>query len=236
MSNARQSTSGNHFAACDSPADLRRALAAFFTYPSPIMLAGLVIASLILRGFSGPLGILDALVALVPILAWPFLEWFLHRYLLHLQPVRVRGTTIDFDFARKHRIHHQQPWRPERIFLPVYVHIIMTPVLTAAAFWILPRPGLAATWMAALAAMALLYEWTHYIVHTRIRPESRFAKRLFRNHRMHHFRNEHYWFSFTVPEVDVLFRTGPATRDVPQSSTCRTLNYSAQRDVPDDIP
>lgn len=230
MSTANQAPSGNQFAASDSPTTIREAIAAFFTYPSPIILAALIIGSLILRGFFGPLGYYDLLVALVPVVVWPFLEWSLHRYLLHLQPVKALGTTIDFDFAKKHRIHHQQPWRPKHIFLPVYVHIVMAPILTAAAFWVLPQPGLAASWMAALAAMALVYEWTHYIVHTRVRPKSRFAQRLFHNHRMHHFRNEHYWFSFTVPDIDVLFGTGPADKAVPRSPTCRTLDYSAQHD------
>lgn len=230
MSVTSQAPTGNQFAASDSPTTVREAIAAFFTYPSPIILAALVIGSLILRGFLGPLSYADALVALVPVIVWPFLEWSLHRYLLHLQPVRLLGITFDFDFAKKHRIHHQQPWRPKHIFLPVYVHIVMAPVLTAAAFWILPQQGLAASWMAALAAMALLYEWTHYIVHTRVRPQSRFAQRLFHNHRMHHFRNEHYWYSFTVPDIDVLFGTGPADKAVPRSSTCRTLDYSGQHD------
>lgn len=230
MSVSNQTPAGTQFAASDSPTTVREAVAAFFTYPSPIILAGLVIGSLILRGFFSPLGYSDILVALTPVLIWPFLEWFLHRYLLHLQPVRFLSTTIDFDFAKKHRTHHHQPWRPTFIFLPVYLHIVMAPLLTAGAFWLLPRPGLAASWMAALAAMALVYEWTHYIVHSRIRPRSRFAQRLFHNHRMHHFRNEHYWYSFTMPDVDVLFGTGPDDKAVPRSPTCRTLDYSGQGD------
>lgn len=218
---------GNQFAAADSPTTLGEAFRAFFTYPSPIILALLIIGSLVLRGFFGPFDRFDLLVALVPIAGWPFLEWTLHRYLLHLRPVRVFGVTLDFDFAKKHRTHHQQPWRTKYIFLPAYVHATMAPVLIAAAFWLLPRPGLAATWMAGLAAMALVYEWTHFIVHSRIRPKSRFAQRLFHNHRMHHFRNEHYWYSFTVPHIDVMFGTGPEDRDVPRSPTCRTLDYNA---------
>lgn len=221
-----EASTGNQFAAADSPTNLREALRAFFTYPSPIILISLVAGSLILRGFFGPWDRFDLLVALVPVVGWPFLEWFLHRYLLHLRPTRIGRFTLDFDFAKKHRIHHQQPWRAKHIFLPVYVHIVMAPLLILAAFWLLPRPGLAATWMAGLAAMALVYEWTHFIVHSRIRPKSRFAQRLFHNHRMHHFRNEHYWYSFTVPQVDTMFGTNPGDRDVPRSPTCRTLEYT----------
>jgi len=225
VANARPSA-GSEFAASDSPRSIGEAIRAFFTYPSPIILASLIVGSLILRGFLGPVDVYDGLVALLPVVIWPFLEWSLHKYVLHLRPIKVFGVTLDFDFAKKHRTHHQQPWRPKFIFLPVYVHIIMAPLLTAAAFWLLPRPGLAASWMAALATMALLYEWTHFIVHSRIRPKTRFAQRLFHNHRMHHFRNEHYWYSFTLPPVDVAFGTGPADQAVPRSPTCRTLDYS----------
>jgi len=226
MSTVTHEDNGNRFAASDSPTTVAESARAFFTYPSPLILAGLILGSLILRSFFGPWDRYDVVVMLTPVLIWPFLEWSLHRYLLHLQPRRWFGFKVDFDFAKKHRIHHQQPWVPKHIFLPVYVHVTMAPVLTGLAFWLLPRPGLAASWMAALAAMALVYEWTHYIVHTRVRPKSAFAKRIFHNHRMHHFRNEHYWYSFTVPQVDHVFGTAPSDQDVPRSPTCRTLDYT----------
>ncbi len=223
---AKDSTiTGNQFAAADSPTTLRAAVGVFMSYRSPQILAALAGASLLLRLFLGPVTAMDLLVAATPIVIWPFLEWFLHRYLLHLRPMQIFGWTLDFDFARKHRIHHQQPWRPEHIFLPVYVHATLAPVLTLGAFWLLPQPGLAATWMAALAGMTLVYEWTHFIVHSRIKPRSAFAQKLFQNHRLHHFRNEHYWYSFTVPQVDAMFGTAPDATDVPRTPTCRTLEY-----------
>lgn len=226
MSAQDPTVTGNQFAAADSPTSLGAAVHVFMSYRSPQILAMLAGASLLLRLFLGPFTAMDLLVAATPILIWPFLEWFLHRYLLHLQPMQVFGRTLDFDFARKHRIHHQQPWRPEHIFLPVYVHATLAPVLTLGAFWLLPQPGLAATWMAALAGMTLLYEWTHFIVHSRIKPKSAFAQKLFQNHRLHHFRNEHYWYSFTVPQVDAMFGTAPDATEVPRTPTCRTLEYS----------
>lgn len=48
----------------------------------------------------------------------------------------------------------------------------------------------------------------------------------FNNHRMHHFRNEHYWYSFTMPQVDIAFGTGLADQPVPRSPTCRSLDCS----------
>lgn len=63
-----------------------------------------------LRSFFGPLDIHDILVAFLSVINWPFLEWSLHRYVLYLQSIEVLGFTLDFDFAKKHRIRHEMPW------------------------------------------------------------------------------------------------------------------------------
>ena len=68
------------------------------------------------------------------------------------------------------------------------------------------------------------YEWVHLIVHTRYRPKGRYYRRLARNHRLHHFRNENYWLGITSNSGDRLLNTLPKhTTDVPLSDTARTL-------------
>lgn len=57
--------------------------------------------------------------------------------------------------------------------------------------------------------MGLGYEWTHFLVHTRVSPVSGVAKKVRQNHMMHHCRNENYWLSFMVPDIDKLFGTCP---------------------------
>ena len=44
-----------------------------------------------------------------------------------------------------------------------------------------------------------------------------------RNHRLHHFKNEHYWFGVTMLGADRLLRTAPQAEDVERSPTARTL-------------
>ncbi|MDX2168661.1 MAG: fatty acid hydroxylase family protein, partial [Deltaproteobacteria bacterium] len=48
-------------------------------------------------------------------------------------------------------------------------------------------------------------------------------QRLWRNHRLHHFKNEHYWFGVTMLSGDRLLRTAPAVKDVETSPTARNL-------------
>ena len=73
--------------------------------------------------------------------------------------------------------------------------------------------AVAAPWLTAvvLAQVALAhYEWVHLLVHTRYRPRSRYYRRLARNHRLHHFRDERSWLGVTSNLGDRLLRTYPA--------------------------
>jgi len=224
---AHQADAGSastRLAAQDSPRSFGEAARAFFRYPSPLVLAAFALLAFVARLFLGPPGWGDALVAVGIVLWWPAQEWLLHRHLLHLPPLRILGRRIDFEFARRHRAHHREPWRADLIFLPVWVHML-GPLLALLFVWLLPTPALATTAMLAFTLMALQYEWLHFLVHTRVWPRLGYAQQLWRNHRLHHFKNERYWFGFTVVEVDRLMRTAPDPRRVATSGTCRTLGY-----------
>jgi sterol desaturase/sphingolipid hydroxylase (fatty acid hydroxylase superfamily) len=71
--------------------------------------------------------------------------------------------------------------------------------------------------------MLFAYEWTHYLIHTSYRPKRRFYRYIWRAHRLHHFKNEHYWFGVTVHLADHVLRTFPAKEAVETSPTARTL-------------
>jgi len=74
--------------------------------------------------------------------------------------------------------------------------------------------------------MLLTYEWTHPLIHSAYRPRHRYFRSIERAHRLHHFRNEHYWFGVTVNAADHLLGTFPAREDVPLSPTARDLGVS----------
>jgi hypothetical protein len=87
----------------------------------------------------------------------------------------------------------------------------------------MPAASLALTGLAFYLVMSLRYEWVHFLVHTRYRPQSEYFRRLWRSHRLHHCKNEHYWFGVTMLGGDYLLGTAPDPSDVPISETCRTL-------------
>jgi len=71
--------------------------------------------------------------------------------------------------------------------------------------------------------MVFVYEWTHFLIHTAYRPRSATYKAIWRNHRLHHFKNEHYWHGITNTVADHVLHTAPDQKDVPRSRTARTL-------------
>lgn len=79
------------------------------------------------------------------------------------------------------------------------------------------------TGLTAHFVLALHCEWVHSLAHTRYWPRSALYQRLWRNHRWHHFKNEHYWFGVTMLSGDRLLGTQPAVQDVPTSPTARSL-------------
>jgi sterol desaturase/sphingolipid hydroxylase (fatty acid hydroxylase superfamily) len=87
------------------------------------------------------------------------------------------------------------------------------------------RPAL--TGIATAYAMLTTYEWTHFLIHSPYRPRHRPYRTIWRAHRLHHFRNEHYWFGVTVHLADRVLRTYPEREDVPLSPTARTLGVHA---------
>ena len=213
---------------------LRQAAVLFFRYPSPRVIAGLLAVLFPLRAALGPASWADLLIlAAVPVY-WAFQEWFLHRYVLHLKPRRVLGFAIDPYFARKHRDHHADPTRVGEIFLPVRV-VLAAFAVNAAVWWLLaPTTAALVTGVAAVTAMALVYEWIHFLTHTNYPPRSAYYRAICLAHRRHHFKNEHYWFGFIGPQVDRLFGTGPDPASVETSPTCRTLGVERSDAPPSD--
>jgi hypothetical protein len=195
----------------------------FFGFTGPCFLLGQLVAASVARALLGPLSWLDAVVIACVVVYWPLQEWAAHQWLLHMKPRRVFGIEVDPYFARCHRHHHRNPKVLATALLPPRVLWVMGPI--HLLFWWAVTPGWAemTTGVAAFTAATLFYEWIHYLTHTAYRPKGRYLRTVFRNHRMHHFRNEQYWHSFTAPALDTLFRTGPDPRDVPRSKTCRTL-------------
>lgn len=217
----------------DRPVTLADCLRAFLRQPSPPYLLGAVAIALVLRLAQGAFSWRDAVVAAGLIAATPFVEWAIHVYLLHAPPLRVGRRRLEMLTAREHRAHHEAPSVLDGVLLPVYGVLIFLAMI-AAVNWLLsfpidlvlagPRLAYATTGVLVSYAILAAYEWTHFLIHTPYRPQGRYYKTIWRNHRLHHFKNERYWFGVTSTVGDRVIGTSPDQRSVARSDTARSLH------------
>lgn len=195
----------------------------FFQHLSPkLLLAGLVI-SFVTRLVLGGWSLWDAVIPVALVLLQPLTEWNVHVFLLHWRPRKIGPFTLDTHLAQKHRLHHQDPSSLKHVWIPTRSLLFVIAFNALAWSLLAPTWGLAFTGLSATFAIGLVYEWTHYIVHTDYRPQSDFYKRVWRHHRWHHYKNENYWFGVTMHAGDKLLSTAPEPGSVPLSPTARDL-------------
>lgn len=175
------------------------------------------------RIYLGDWQITDVYVAFALIAFQPFTEWLIHVGILHWKPRKIAGVPIDLHAAKKHRGHHLDPNDVPQIFIPLFDLATLIIGVGVALIVLLPRPELMVTGAVVGTALALTYEWTHYLIHTAYRPKSQWYRAIWRSHRLHHYRNEHYWFGVTNNIGDRVLGTNPDKTDVPASDTARTL-------------
>jgi hypothetical protein len=207
----------------ESPSTLKDAWLIFFKFWSPRIMAVYAAIAVTLRLVAGGWSWWDLAVVAAILAIWPIQEWLIHVFILHFKPRTIFGKKIDLLVAQKHRMHHGDPWNLPLVFIPLHIHPFAPFIQGTFWFLAMPTTPLALTGIAAYFVFSLHYEWVHYIVHTRYRPKSWFYGRLWRNHRLHHFMNEHYWYGVTMLSGDKVLRTAPDRKTVEPSPTCRTL-------------
>ena len=197
----------------------------FTSYPSPWLIAAALLGAVTARIVIGDWQYTDALVPVVMVALFPFFEWLIHVFILHWRPRRIGRLTIDSLLARKHREHHMAPRSVPEIFIPWPALLWVLPVSIAVALLVFPRSGLGLTFLAFLTVLGLAYEWSHYLIHSDYKPKTAMYRAIYRNHRLHHFKNEHYWFTVTSSgTADRVLRTYPDPTTVPTSPTAKNLH------------
>jgi len=213
---------------------LGHAWRAFLARPSPRWIAAGVALYAVARIAVGDFDWRDAAVAAGLVAVYPFGEWAIHVYLLHLPPFRFRGRRVELITAREHRWHHERPHNLDTVLLGPKEVIgllgVMIPLVAAAIAGVvaLAAPGgfhapALLTAGAVGGALVFVYEATHFLIHTSYGPRSRAYRVVWQTHRLHHFKNEHYWHGITSTVADRAFGTKPDHREVERSPTARTL-------------
>src|SRR5947209_5077458 len=134
-----------------------------------------VAARLVVGGFSWR----DAVAALAILVIYPFGEWAIHVYLLHMPPFEVRGRQVYLPTSKAHWEHHQEPadlgmilMAPRELIGLLAGAVPFAVWLGALLVWPLPGPepwGALLTGLLTGYVLVGLYEWTHFLIHTRHR-------------------------------------------------------------------
>jgi hypothetical protein len=212
---------------------LSQARSEFASKRSPWMIAAAIGALVVVRIALGDLTWRDIVAVAAALVVYPFGEWAIHVYLLHMRPFRLGERRIDPPAAKAHRAHHRKPNDLTMILLdPLEVALLLLLAVPATVGTGAVLVGLVAgpvpLGVAVSAAIAdcvaiFLYEWTHFLIHTAYRPRSRYYRSIWRNHRLHHFKNERFWHGITQNFSDQVLGTNPDQSSVPRSRTARTL-------------
>jgi hypothetical protein len=197
----------------------------FWRHPTPWLFVVALTGAAVARVAVGDWQLTDAVVPFAIAAAFPFLEWTIHVFILHWRPRRVGRVTLDSLLARKHREHHIAPREVDLVFIPLQSAIGAVVSAVAIALLAFPRTGMGLTFLVVMMICGLLYEWCHYLIHTDYKPKTPAYRAIWRDHRLHHFKNEHYWFGVTTPgTADRVLRTYPAPATVSASPTAKNLH------------
>jgi hypothetical protein len=149
----------------------------------------------------------------------------IHVFILHWRPRRFGRLTIDPLLARKHREHHVDPRAVPLIFIPWKALLWVLPLAAGVALLVFPRLALGLTYLVFIGGLGLCYEWCHYLIHSDYKPKTVVYRAVWRNHRQHHYKNEHYWFTVTSSgTADRVLGTYPDPGTVRTSPTAQNLH------------
>jgi len=200
---------------------------------SPKLIAAGILATLAVRIVLGGASWRDAVAAVTMLVVYPFGEWAIHVYLLHLKPFALRGQRVELATAKAHREHHEQPndlnlilLAPSEAMALMFLAVPLVPALVGVGIALAGGDvpyGALLTGVLTGQVLVAIYEWTHFLIHTAHRPRSRYYRSIWRNHRLHHFKNEHYWHGITNTIGDRALGTYPDQSAVRRSRTARTL-------------
>lgn len=209
----------------------KRAVGAEFArHGSGYVLAAALGSALFARVRRGRPGPGDLLATITVVALQPFVEWSLHRYVLHGPARTVRGRILDP--GEPHRGHHRVPDDVSGALLGGGFAVADAAVVAGVAATVsrvVGGPAAALTGIAAGEAGLAAYEWAHLLSHSGYRPRTAWFRRVRRHHLRHHFRDEQRDFGVTSALADRLFHTvGEAGRQPTVTGTRPAPRRSAQ--------
>lgn len=132
---------------------------------------------------------------------WTFFEYVAHRFLFHL--VSEKPGLQKFAYIL-HGNHHHYPRDRQRLFMPPVPSLILASIIFGSMYLLMgPK---AFMFFPGFMIGYLMYGTMHYAIHA-WNPPFKWMKPLWRNHHLHHYKNEHHGFGVSTTIWDHIFGT-----------------------------
>lgn len=142
-----------------------------------------------------------ALIFSCGMLSWTLFEYLMHRFAFHYVADSVRAQRFIYVL---HGNHHEYPRDKERLFMPPVPSLIIASIIFSLLYMAMGTsvfmffPGFLLGY--------LLYGTMHFAIHA-WNPPYKWMKPLWRNHHLHHYKNEHQGFGVSTTLWDRIFGT-----------------------------
>jgi sterol desaturase/sphingolipid hydroxylase (fatty acid hydroxylase superfamily) len=141
------------------------------------------------------------LIFLAGMMFWSLFEYVAHRFLFHWTAKSERARKFVYTL---HGNHHHYPRDRQRLFMPPIPSLIISTVLFGLMYVIMGTNVL--MFFPGFLFGYLMYGTMHYAIHA-WNPPFKWMKPLWRNHHLHHYKNEHHGFGVSSTLWDLVFGT-----------------------------
>ncbi len=141
------------------------------------------------------------LVFLAGMFFWSFFEYLAHRFVFHIIPQTERSRKVVYIM---HGNHHEYPRDKQRLFMPPIPSLIIASTIFGLTH--LALGPYAFMFFPGFLLGYLIYGSMHYAIHA-WNPPYKWMKGLWRNHHLHHYKNDHLGFGVSSTLWDHVFGT-----------------------------
>lgn len=143
-----------------------------------------------------------SLLFLGGIFFWTFFEYIMHRFVFHWTSENPRIQRISYVL---HGNHHEFPRDKQRLFMPPVPSLIIASIVFGTMYLFIQTYTF--SFFPGFILGYLLYGSMHYAIHA-WNPPFKWMKPIWRNHHLHHYKNDHRGFGVSSHIWDKVFGTG----------------------------
>jgi sterol desaturase/sphingolipid hydroxylase (fatty acid hydroxylase superfamily) len=140
-------------------------------------------------------------IFMVGMFSWTLFEYFIHRFAFHFISESPKAQRIVYIL---HGNHHEYPRDKERLFMPPVPSIIMASIIFSIIYLVIHTQAL--MFFPGFLLGYLIYGTMHFAIHA-WNPPFKWMKPLWRNHHLHHYKNDHKGFGVSTTLWDRVFGT-----------------------------